>query len=172
MWRRRKKKCELESDRRCLSPLHFLSFSHSPPLCSASILSMDGGFLPVEPPTQAFPRVGGGGAGPSGRPPQPAPRCAGAASACARCPALSTTDPEWTAAFSLPLCPSCKAADHLVSRKTAKELYLVTDADLGRLGSLSRANPIGKEKINEVCLVGLPFPYPHTKLSRHVHFPT
>jgi len=129
---------------------------------------MEGGFLPAEPPP---PRGGdgppagpsgrgvgsgggggaGGGGGPfpnlSGRAGAGTAAAAAPATACARCPSpLSTTDAEWAAAFGLALCPACKAADHLVSRKTAKELYLVTDADLSRLGRLSRANPHGERE--------------------------
>jgi hypothetical protein len=62
--------------------------------------------------------------------------------ACTRCPS-TMFDSDWLATFGIALCPACKSADHLISRKTAKDLYLVTDTDLARLGSASRANPHG-----------------------------
>lgn len=59
----------------------------------------------------------------------------------ARCPRCGAPDP-WVSAFdSCSRC--CPASEQLISKKTAKELYLLTDGDLRGLGSLLRANPHG-----------------------------
>ena len=58
------------------------------------------------------------------------------------CPRCSAPDP-WVAAFDS--CSRCcpPREQQLISKKTAKELYLLTDGDLKGLGSLLRANPHG-----------------------------
>jgi len=58
------------------------------------------------------------------------------------CPLCSSPDP-WVAAFNSCCSRCCPANEQLISKKTAKELYLLTDGDLKGLGSLLRANPHG-----------------------------
>jgi DNA repair protein len=62
---------------------------------------------------------------------------------CDRCgdPRPHAVSPKWLSAFGVALCTSCRAADELVTKTAAKEAYLVSDADLAPLGTLSRENP-------------------------------
>eukprot|EP00884_Botryococcus_braunii_P021736 jgi/Botrbrau1/8246/Bobra.0001s0004.1 len=59
---------------------------------------------------------------------------------CSNCGSLSYSQ-EWLVAFSVYLCQECKRNENLISKGTAKELYVVTDGDLKKLGSLSKSNP-------------------------------
>ena len=97
-----------------------------------------------------------------------------ASSGCSGCGCL-TYDQDWEQAFGVQLCTHCKRDDDLVSKVplsrlsqpgytldheellasdgadghilqgNAKELYLLTDADFKKLGSLSKANPKHKD---------------------------
>lgn len=61
---------------------------------------------------------------------------ASAADRCA-CGALSVCE-EYRAAFGVALCRHCKAADELLPKGRAKQLYLLTDADIAHLGRCAR----------------------------------
>jgi len=52
-----------------------------------------------------------------------------------------TYSQEWYTAFGVMLCAQCKRETPLISKATAKTLYLLSDADLQQLGFLTRSNP-------------------------------
>lgn len=43
------------------------------------------------------------------------------------------------------MCNGCKAQEELIPKSTAKELYLLTDGDLKKLGSIQKENPHKKQ---------------------------
>lgn len=47
--------------------------------------------------------------------------------------------------FGVIVCNGCKAREELITKSTAKELYLLTDGDLKKLGSIAKINPHKKE---------------------------
>mmetsp|Transcript_1164 Transcript_1164/g.3415 ORF Transcript_1164/g.3415 Transcript_1164/m.3415 type:complete len:165 (-) Transcript_1164:627-1121(-) len=57
------------------------------------------------------------------------------------CGSLSTV-PEYFQAFGVRICSKCKSLDELLPKGKAKQLYLLTDADIGHLGSIKRDNPM------------------------------
>lgn len=54
------------------------------------------------------------------------------------CGSVSVCD-EYRAAFGVALCPHCKAADELLPKGKAKQLYLLNDADIAHLGRYVRS---------------------------------
>lgn len=63
---------------------------------------------------------------------------------CTVCGNLSFSQ-EWYKAFGVVLCNGCKAQEELIPKSTAKQLYLLTDGDLKKLGSVQKENPHKKE---------------------------
>lgn len=63
---------------------------------------------------------------------------------CTSCGNLSFSQ-EWYKAFGVVLCNGCKAQEELIPKSTAKQLYLLTDGDLKKLGSIQKDNPHKKE---------------------------
>lgn len=63
---------------------------------------------------------------------------------CTTCGNLSFSQ-EWYKAFGVVLCNGCKAQEELIPKSTAKQLYLLTDGDLKKLGSIEKPNPHKKE---------------------------
>ena len=47
----------------------------------------------------------------------------------------------WYQAFNVMLCEECKRAEKLIPKATAKALYLLSDSDVNKLGTISKANP-------------------------------
>lgn len=63
---------------------------------------------------------------------------------CTVCGNLSFSQ-EWYKAFGVVFCNGCKAQEELIPKSTAKQLYLLTDGDLKKLGSVQKENPHKKE---------------------------
>ncbi|KAL3137745.1 hypothetical protein ABBQ38_005009 [Trebouxia sp. C0009 RCD-2024] len=63
---------------------------------------------------------------------------------CTSCGNLSFSQ-EWFKAFGVVLCNGCKAQEELIPKSTAKQLYLLTDGDLKKLGSIQKENPHQKQ---------------------------
>ncbi|BDA43285.1 probable DNA repair protein rad14 [Coccomyxa sp. Obi] len=59
---------------------------------------------------------------------------------CMHCGSL-TFSSEYYNAFKVLVCNSCKTQYDLISKGNAKSLYLLTDTDLKRLGSITKSNP-------------------------------
>lgn len=76
----------------------------------------------------------------------PAPHALASASTSGRCACGSLTySQEYMEAFGVALCNECKRNDSLISKGAAKDRYMLTDGELGKLGSLRKANPRHKE---------------------------
>lgn len=63
---------------------------------------------------------------------------------CTTCGNLSFSQ-EWYKAFGVVFCNGCKAQEELITKSTAKQLYLLTDGDLKKVGSIQKDNPHKKE---------------------------
>ncbi|KAK9915247.1 hypothetical protein WJX75_006703 [Coccomyxa subellipsoidea] len=61
-------------------------------------------------------------------------------SGCMHCGSLTFSN-EYYNAFKVLICNSCKGQDDLISKGNAKSLYLLTDTDLKKLGSIAKSNP-------------------------------
>lgn len=59
---------------------------------------------------------------------------------CEVCSSL-TFDGQYWSAFGVAVCSSCKRDYKLISKVAAKQIYLVTDGDLKKLGSVEKDNP-------------------------------
>eukprot|EP00798_Chlamydomonas_sp_ICE-L_P017109 gene17109-23411_t len=61
-------------------------------------------------------------------------------SGCEYCGCFSYNS-SWYEAFGVMLCESCRKSEKLISKSMAKQLFLVTDKDIGKLGTISKGNP-------------------------------
>ncbi|GAX75983.1 hypothetical protein CEUSTIGMA_g3426.t1 [Chlamydomonas eustigma] len=59
---------------------------------------------------------------------------------CNHCGNLSYNS-SWYEAFGVLICESCKNHEQLISKGQAKQVFLLTENDLKRLGTLSKVNP-------------------------------
>lgn len=59
---------------------------------------------------------------------------------CEGCGCMSFCN-AWYSTFGVALCEQCKRAEKLVSKANAKAIYLLTDLDLKKLGTLKKPNP-------------------------------
>jgi len=59
---------------------------------------------------------------------------------CSGCGNLSYNS-VWYEAFGVFICESCKKYEQLISKGQAKQIFLLTENDLKRLGALSKSNP-------------------------------
>ena len=60
---------------------------------------------------------------------------------CDGCGTAGSFSAAWHEAFCVVLCSTCRSAERLISKSTAKSAYLLTDTDLSKLGSISKPNP-------------------------------
>ena len=60
---------------------------------------------------------------------------------CDGCGTAGSFSAAWHEAFGVVLCSTCRSAERLISKSTAKSAYLLTETDLSKLGSISKPNP-------------------------------
>ncbi|CAL5221497.1 g3700 [Coccomyxa viridis] len=63
---------------------------------------------------------------------------------CIHCGSLTFSN-EYFKAFNVLVCNSCKQNEELIAKGNAKSLYMLTDGDLKKLGTLSKTNPQNKQ---------------------------
>mmetsp|Transcript_8164 Transcript_8164/g.17499 ORF Transcript_8164/g.17499 Transcript_8164/m.17499 type:complete len:175 (+) Transcript_8164:18-542(+) len=61
-------------------------------------------------------------------------------SGCSKCGCLSFNSAYYNT-FGVFLCDACKKDEKLMSKSNAKQLYMLTDKDLSKLGTVTKTNP-------------------------------